>query len=260
MRDIFLEETQSRIEDSAERAKSNIEQKLIKRFYTEVSVSAQDGAYRLLLDGRGAKTPSRAPLALPNEPLAQAVAQEWRDQDKLIDPRTMPMTRLTNAAIEGGAGSIDAQVEEILRYAGNDLLCYRAENPDGLVARQGELWDPVLDYFRDKHGLKFVLTQTITHVAQPRGNEAKVRVMLERFELFGLSALSSLLNLCGSALLPLALAHGAVSGDAAWAAAHLEEDWNIEAWGQDGEAQERRVMRRREYDAAVSLLGFMVRD
>lgn len=257
MRDIFLEETQARIEESAEKAKSNIEQRLPKKFYKDVSVELRDGDHVLLLDGRGAKTPSRKPISLPHGELAESVAQEWRDQDELIDPRTMPLTRLVSAAIEGGQKSLDGQRDEILRYAGNDVLCYRASHPDELIARQVECWDPVLDHFTTAHGMKFVLTQAILHVEQPKANDAKMSDILAGFDLFGLTAVSSLMNLCGSALLPIAMAQGVISASQTWDAAHIEEDWNIGQWGSDSEAQERREMRRKEFDAGVSVLGFL---
>lgn len=257
MRDEFLNQTQERIIASADAAKSNIEQRLPKRFYTEVSVEARDDGHVLLLDGRGAKTPSRRAICLPDAGLAQAVAVEWRAQTEFIDPRKMPMTRLVNAAIEGGVESLADQCAEILRYTDNDLLCYRAVQPDDLIARQEDLWDPVLTHFTDVHGLKFVLTQGILHVDQPPANVVKLGDVLAALSLFEITAISSMMNLCGSALLPLAVAQSVVSGGDAWVAAHVEEDWNIAKWGQDAEAIERREMRRGEFDAGVALLRFL---
>ena len=105
---------------------------LPKRFYQEVAVKHEDGgAASLLLDGKAVRTPGKAPFVLPSRPLAEAIAEEWRAQGERIDPSTMPLTRLANSVIDGVKGREQAVVGDIVNYAGSDLICYRAEAPDG---------------------------------------------------------------------------------------------------------------------------------
>ncbi|MEP9377854.1 ATP12 family protein [Aquabacter sp. CN5-332] len=229
-------------------------QALPKRFYTEVSVGeGEDGLFRVLLDGRPVRTPARALLAVPSRALAEALAEEWAAQKDEIDPFSMPLTRLVNVALDGVAADPEASAEEIVRYAGTDLLCYRAEGPDRLVTRQGEHWDPVLDWFRTAHGARFMLSAGIRHVEQPAETLARIAALVPRDPL-RLAAAASLTTLMGSALLALALVHGRLSADEAWAAAHVDEDWNREQWGEDELATARRVAREAEMQAAVRLL------
>ncbi len=230
---------------------------LIKRFYKEVSVGGREGAFAILLDGKPAKTPAKHPLALPGRALAGAVAAEWAGQGEHVDPAAMPLTRLAHAAIDGVAGGAEA-VDEIERYAGSDLLLYRATEPEALVAAQAKHWDPVLAWAGEVLGARFTLTEGIKHVAQPQAAIHAIRAEIARYRSpFALAALMSLTHISGSALLALALARGRLPVDAAWAAAHVDEDWNIQRWGEDAEAKARRAARRVEFDAAVRMLGLL---
>lgn len=227
-----------------------------KRFYRAASAEpAGDGTFVLQLDGRPARTPARAPLALPTVALGEAVAVEWRAQGEQIDPATMPLTRLANTAIDGIAREIDAVRADLARYAGSDLVVYRAGAPDRLVSQQAAAWDPVLDWAQSALGARFVLSEGVMFVEQPESSLERVRERLAREgSPFRLGALHVMTTLTGSLLLALMHAGGALSSDAAWAAAHVDELFQESQWGQDAEAAARRDARRSEFEAASRLL------
>ena len=183
-------------------------------------------------------TPAKHPLALPSRALAEAVAAEWAAQGEHIDPATMPLTRLAHAAIDGVAGGAEAVAAEIERYAGSDLVLYRATEPEGLVAVQAKHWDPVLAWASEVLGARFTLAARASSTWRSRRRAIKaVRAEIARYKSpFQLAALASLTNISGSALLALALGRGRLSVDEAWAAAHVDEDWNVKRWGEDAEA------------------------
>ncbi len=171
----------------------------------------------------------------------------------------MPLTRLANAVIDAVADAPGPVAEEVAEYLGADLLCYRAEAPDGLVALQAQHWDPVLEWAREVLGARFVLAQGVMHVAQPAETIAKLRAKIpadanDVKNIWRLGAVSVITTLTGSGLLALALAHGALAPEAAWAAAHVDEDWQMSQWGSDDAALERRAYRRAEFEAAVAVL------
>jgi chaperone required for assembly of F1-ATPase len=226
-----------------------------KRFYQTVSVDGAAPAFRVLLDGKPMRTPAKRELAVPTQALAEALAAEWEAQGERIDPASMPLTRLVNSAIDGVTGR-EAEVRaEIARYAGSDLLSYRADGPAELVRRQAEAWDPVLSWARNALGAHFVLGQGIMPVAQPQAATAAVARALSELDVFDLAAHHVMTTLTGSALLALAHAGGRLTADEAWAAAHVDEDWQISQWGSDAEAEARRARRRFELEAATRLLA-----
>ncbi|MBX3514814.1 MAG: ATPase [Xanthobacteraceae bacterium] len=245
-------------ENPMRRAQAAMRASLPKRFYKEVSVGEAGGAYVVLLDGKGAKTPARNTLALPNEALARAVAAEWNAIEGAIDPVRLPLTRLTNLAIDAVANAPQTVIDEIVQYAGSDLVFYRADGPDGLVALQNERWNPVLDWAAAHLGARFLLAEGVMHVRQPDEALAAVRDAAERLSKpFALTATASATNIGGSALIALALANGALSGDEAWNAAHVDEQWNISQWGEDDEAQRRLAARHAEFSAAAKMLALL---
>ena len=231
---------------------------LPKRFYQRAAVEARDGTYVVMLDGRPLRTPTRKLVALPGVALAAFVAAEWARQGEHIDPATMPVTRIVNSAIEGVAGEMQAVADDIVNYAGSDLVCYRAAGPAPLVAEQARAWDPVLDWARDALGARFVLSEGVMFVAQSRAALDAVRMGVmdcigaSPFRLAGLSVMTTL---TGSALLALHCASGACSIAQGWAAAHVDEDFQARMWGADAEAEARRAARWREMAAAGSVLG-----
>ncbi|MBX3539030.1 MAG: ATPase [Chelatococcus sp.] len=229
---------------------------LPKRFYTVAGVDARPEGFALVLDGRGARTPGRKPLQFPTQAMAEAVAAEWAAQDDVIDPRRMPLTRLANSAIDGVADNGEAVAAEVVRYAGSDLLCYRADHPEKLVARQVALWDPVLDWARAELGARFILAEGVMHVEQPAAALAAVAARVQRYPgPFALAALNVMTTLSGSVLLALAVAEGHLSPAEAWTAAHVDEDAQIEVWGEDEEASARREARWLDFAAAAHLFA-----
>ena len=185
-------------------------------------------------------------------------AAEWEQQGETIDPADMPLTRLMNSAIDGVAHTMAETRADILRYAGSDLLCYRAEEPDTLVAREAHGHDPVLRWAADELGARFHVTAGVMHVAQPPEAVARIAAALDAYnDPAALAALSVMTTLSGSALLALAVARGFLTPEAAWLAAHVDEDFEIERWGVDAEAMARRAARRREFDAAGVVLEAM---
>jgi chaperone required for assembly of F1-ATPase len=229
---------------------------LTKRFYKTVSVSGEEGdGWRILLDGRVVKTPLRATLALPTEALAQAIAREWEAQSDKIVPKSMPLTRLANTALDAVRGREAEVAADILSFAGRDLVCYRAEAPEELVARQNAAWQPVLQWVETYQlGSKLIVTTGIMPVDQPVEALAAMKWVFSHFDAFALSALHVMTTLTGSAVLTLALAHGQLSVDECWTAAHVDEDFQIAKWGLDAEASARREARRAEMNAAAEFL------
>jgi chaperone required for assembly of F1-ATPase len=234
---------------------------LPKRFYKSVTIAAAEGehtaAFGILLDGKPARTPAKALLAVPTRALAEAIAGEWEAQCEHIDPATMPLTRIANSAIDGVRAHQAKVCADIAKYAASDLLCYRATEPELLVRRQAELWDPVLAWGRDALGARFAVAKGIMPVAQPEAAISAVARALEDFDTFGLAALHVMTTLTGSALLALAHARGHLTAEAAWAAAHVDEDWQIGRWGEDAEAAARRRRRWSEMEAASRLLALL---
>jgi chaperone required for assembly of F1-ATPase len=201
-------------------------------------------------------TPGRRPLAVPHGRIADAVRAEWAGQGEFIDPATMPVTRLANTAIDGVANRRDEVRRDILAYAGTDLLYYRAEEPQGLVARQNAAWDPILEWAERRFSARFIRAAGIAHVAQPEPALAAIAARLAgEDDPFRLAGLHLATTLSGSALIALALAEGVIGTDAAWAAAHVDEDWNISRWGADAEAMRRRARRFEDFRAAALALA-----
>lgn len=227
------------------------EASLPKRFYKDVSVQDAEDGFAVALDGRIIKTPGRATLLLPHNQLADTVAEEWRAQKTRIDPATMPLTQLANTAIDRVAGSMDEVRADIRSFAGTDLLCYRAENPESLVKRQNATWDPVLAWAKATYGIELDLVAGIMPVDQPEKSLTSVFEATRDLPPLGLAAAHLVTTLTGSALLALALIRGHLSGAQVWAAAHVDEDWQIEHWGEDAEARARRSARKTEFDAAA---------
>ncbi|HLJ70777.1 MAG TPA: ATP12 family protein [Roseiarcus sp.] len=235
-------------------AQANMRPPLPKRFYISAGVAPREGGFALTLDGRGARTPAKNLLILPTRPLAEIIVAEWDAQGETIDPATMPATRLANSAIDGVQPKIPEVRLEIAAYAGADLLCYRAGEPESLVEAQAAAWDPVLDWARDELGARFILSEGVRHVAQPEPALQAVGAALETIgDPFALAALHVMTTLTGSALLALAVARRRLSAEEAWRAAHVDEDFQISRWGEDAEAAARRAARWREMAAAAGV-------
>lgn len=223
----------------------------MKRFWKVVVVTPERG---VALDGRPVRTPGRVPLILPNDVLADAVAAEWRAVEDMLNPREMPLTGLANAAIDRVAPDPCTFAAGLARYAESDLLCYRADAPEPLVARQAAAWDPVIAWAQRRYDVGLEVTTGIVHRAQPPATLVRLAEVVAAHDPFALAGLSPVVTLSGSLLLALALVESATAADAVWVAAHVDEDWQAEMWGEDALAAEQRAARRAEFDAAVQFL------
>jgi chaperone required for assembly of F1-ATPase len=252
MRDIFESIASDPPIDPTESARRNM-RTLRKRFYAAAGVLEAPAGFEIALDGRPVRTPARHPLAFPNRTLGQAAAAEWDAQREFIEPARMPLTRLANTIIDGVAAAPDAVAAEVEKYLGTDLLFYRAATPDRLVERQKQHWDPVLEWAKVTLGAHF-LTGTVMPLLQPEAALAAASAAIPR-EPWRLGAVHAVTTLTGSALLAIALARGAIGCNAAWAAAHVDEDWNMEFWGEDALARERRAFHFAEMQAAATILA-----
>jgi chaperone required for assembly of F1-ATPase len=256
MRDIFEEIFAKEPVDPIAAVRRGAPTRLRKRFYAKAEIGEGAGAFAILLDGKPVKTPARRALAAPMRALAAAMAAEWNAQGEMIDPARMPLTRLASSIIDGVADKPGAVADDIVKYLESDLVFYRTAGPQGLVERERQHWDPVVAWAQNKLGAHFVLAEGVVFTAQPRAALAATRAALPENP-WRLGALHAATTLTGSALLALALAHGALSPDAAWAAAHVDEDWNMDFWGRDEVALQRRALRFAELQAAAAVVEFL---
>lgn len=238
-------------------AKDSLRAPLPRRFYTSVSVEPRDGGFAVLLDGREVRTPAKNKLVVPVAALADAIAAEWGALGERIDPASMPVTRLVNTALDAVASAMEDVAADIAAFAGNDLLCYRAEAPAGLVRRQAEAWDPPLAWAERTLGAPLTVQTGMMPIEQPSASLEAMRGALDRFDPIGLAALHVMTTLTGSAVLALAHAENAVSLEDAWAAATVDERWQAEQWGRDAEAEARDALRRAEFTAASRCLSLL---
>lgn len=260
MRDLLSDLDQPMLEeaDPVRRSQAAMKRQLPKRFYENATVEAEPEGFVVKLDGKMLKTPGKQDFLVPSEKLARAVAAEWAAQETHVDPGQMPLTRMVNTAIDGVSSNKSGVREEILGFAGSDLLCYRAGSPETLVARQSASWDGYLDWMRQVHGARFALAEGVMHIDQPDETLSIVAGLLAAHDsALMLTGLHVVTSLTGSVVMALAIANGGADPEEVWAAAHVDEDWNIEQWGEDAEARRRRELRKREFDAAVTLIGAM---
>jgi chaperone required for assembly of F1-ATPase len=252
MRELFEDALRQNPLDPMESARRNL-RPTRKRFYREVSVAEAGEGYEVRLDGKPIRTPARRSLALPARELADVVAGEWREQGDFIEPRRMPLTRLANTIIDGVADSVPEVVDEVAKYLGADLLVYRAEGPDGLTQRQGESWDPVLAWAQETLGAQFFLSAGVMHVPQPQRALAAAAAAIPH-DPWLLGAVHTVTTLTGSALLALALLRGRLTAEETWSTANVDEDWQMEQWGEDELAMQRGAFRWAEMQAAAVII------
>lgn len=226
----------------------------MKRFYGQAGVGE---GRRILVDGKKVKTPGRRDLALPTDALAEAIADEWNAQGKEIQPRSMPLTGLANAAIDRIAPDPAAFARGLAAYGESDLLYYRAEGPAPLVSLQAEHWDPILAWAQQRYDAVFELASGVMHMPQPAETVARLNAAAASRNPFALAGLSPLVTISGSLLIALALAEGALALDPAWAAATLDEQWQAGHWGEDAEAAAALAARRRDFEAAARFLALL---
>lgn len=229
----------------------------MKRFWKDAATVPVAGGHDIHLDGKPVRTPGRVPLTLPSPALAEAVADEWRGVDGMIDPRAMPLTGLANAAIDRIAPDPAAFAAGLAKYGESDLLCYRADNPLELQLRQQAAWDPLLDWARTRYGIAPVTTTGVMHRPQPIETIAKLAEAIAARSPFELAALSPLVTVTGSLIAALALLEGAATAEDVWSAANLDEDWQVEHWGEDDLARKTRAAHRADFDAGARFLSLL---
>jgi chaperone required for assembly of F1-ATPase len=226
----------------------------MKRFYTAASVTGTAAPFGIALDTKPVRTPARALLSLPTRGLADAIAGEWNGQDEQVLPRTMPLTGLSNAAIDRVAADPAAFADGLARFAENELLAYRADAPAPLVALQATQWDPWLGWARQRYDIDFTLVTGIIHRPQPPETLARIAAAYRAFDAFRLAALNPVVTISGSAIIGLAVAAGAMDAETAWSIGHLDELWQAEQWGKDPLAEAGHNERRSDLAAAVQML------
>jgi chaperone required for assembly of F1-ATPase len=254
MRELFEEVAGQPPPDPRESARASARTPLRKRFYKEVGVAEAEGGFGITLDGKPIRTPSGRQVVIPARALADAVAAEWAAQGEALDPMTMPLTRIANSVVEGVVDRVEVVTDDLAKYLETDLLFYRAGHPEGLVAREAAQWDPVLFWAAEALGAHFILSEGIMYVKQPDEALRAARAALPG-DAWSVAALHVMTTLTGSALLALALARGVRDAGQVWAAAHVDEDWNVDQWGVDEEAAARRATRLRDFNAAVAVLA-----
>ncbi|MBF0560906.1 MAG: ATPase [Alphaproteobacteria bacterium] len=227
-----------------------------RRFFKKVEVAEVEEGFAIHLDGRPVRTPGRARLILSSKRLADAVAAEWRGQGETIRPHTMPLTQLANTAIDRIGPLRQAVIDEVMKYAGTDLLCYRVQEPVALALRQSTRWQPVLDWAAERFGAKLVVTAGILPVAQPAPALAALREKLDSYDTLRLAVAQSVVAASGSLVLALALVEGYLDAEATFAASQLDELWQNELWGEDELALKRRETLKAEIFAAADFLAF----
>ncbi len=229
----------------------------MKRFWKDVSVEPEEGGWGIRLDGRPVKTPARAPLTAPTEQLAQAIADEWRSVEDMVDPRAMPLTGLANAAIDRVCPHREAFARGLARYAEADLACYRADGPRGLVERQEREWDKLLAWARRRYDVDFATTSGLVHVEQPPATVDRLSHAVAALNPFRLAGLSPLVRVGGSLVAALAVLERAITPEEAWNAVCIDEQWQLEQWGADAEAEAALENRNRDFLAGARFLDLL---
>ncbi|MGP3697894.1 ATP12 family chaperone protein [Rhodobacter sp. NSM] len=215
-----------------------------KRFWKEASVVEEGEGWTVWLDGRSVRTPAKRPLILPTRALAEAVAAEWQAQEATIRPETMPFTRAANSALDKVAPQFDEVTEMLADYGGTDLVCYRATGPAALIARQAEAWDPILAWAAEAFGASLEATSGVMHRPQPEVSLVRLSARVRTLSPFQIAAFHDLVAISGSLLLALGVIEGHILPEEAWELSRVDENWQIEQWGEDEEAAEITAARR----------------
>lgn len=222
-----------------------------KRFWKTATVVPEEGGFAVHLDGRRVKTPSKASLILPTEALATLIASEWDAQTGLVNPETMPATRMANSAIDKVIPQYDEVAGLLSAYGATDHLCYRAVKPAALIARQVAAWDPLLDWAAEALQAPLRTTFGVVHIEQPAQSLQNLHQHVLDLGNFRLAALHDLVALSGSLILAFAVARGRLTPDQAWDASRIDEVWQIEQWGEDEDAAEITALKRQAFHEAA---------
>lgn len=231
----------------------------MKRFYKDTAIDAGDGGFRVLLDGKPMRTPAKAVLVVPAEALARSIAAEWRDvpEKAELNVSHLPLTRLATTGIDRVPGQRARVIDDTAKYAASDMLCYRASAPDSLVRLQIDTWQPLLDWAAERYGSELAVTTGTTSVRQPHKALAALRNAVAAHGDLALSALYNLTHIAGSVVIALAISERHLAADEAFAAAELDELYQLQRWGSDPTATQRHENIRRDIDAGARFLALL---
>jgi chaperone required for assembly of F1-ATPase len=232
----------------------------MKRFYKEAKVVAADNAFAIELDGKPLRTPEKRALLVPTKNLADAIAAEWQGQGVTVRPLDLPLTRLVSTALDRVTPRRTAVIAEIAKYGTTDLLCYRAAEPPELIERQRQIWQPLLDWAEARHAASFVVTRGVTPVAQTPATLRAIDGAIAAYDAMHLVALHLATSACGSVVLGLALLAERVSAEEAFAAAQLDETFQIERWGEDAEQTKARAALKEDIALAARFAALLRAD
>jgi chaperone required for assembly of F1-ATPase len=235
-------------------SRDRIVRPLPRKFYKLAEVTPELG---IVLDGRIVKTPMKAKLVLPSQRLANAIAAEWNGQVEFINPAAMPLTKLANTAIDRAGAERAFVAGQVVEFAGSDMVCYRADAPENLVALQAAAWDPIVAWAKLAMGADFKMVSGVMHSVQSADTVSAVSLYVAKLSEFELTVAHNLTTLTGSAVLGLMLTAKAISAEAGWQAAHVDEDFQIATWGHDDEANARRAFRRIDFDGSLEFLELL---
>ena len=226
----------------------------MKRFYKSASTHLSDEEYEVHLDGKPVRTPNRNLLKFPTLALAEASAAEWNGQAEKLEITEMPMTALAYATCDRVAPDPEHFIQATAKFAETDLLCYRAAAPEALKKRQSSSWDPLLDWFKSHYGKHFVITDGIMPVEQPKETTSCVVEALRSLDNFRLTSAHSVADLTGSVVIALAMTNYAIDATDAFLAAHIDDQFQLQEWGEDAEAQLRLSYRKAELNEIYRFL------
>ena len=231
----------------------------MKRFYKETAVDLGDGGHRVLLDGKPMRTPAKAVLVVPTRALAEAIAAEWGQVPEKADINAahLPLTRLAATGLDRVTSQRARVIEDTAKYACSDMLCYRASEPETLVKRQTETWQPLLDWAAERYGARLVVVEGLSCGAQPAPPVPRLHDRVGTHTDHRRSALYNLTHISGSLVVALAVAEGHLSAADAFAAAQLDELYQVERWGADPIATKRHEGIRHDIEAGARFLALL---
>jgi chaperone required for assembly of F1-ATPase len=234
----------------------------MKRFYKEAAVEAGDGGWLVLLDGKPMRTPAKTMLMVPTPSLAEEIAAEWRavPENAEINTAHLPLTRLAATGLDRVAARQVEIVDDTAKYAGSDLLCYRATTPDSLVKAQRETWQPLLDWAAERYGARLTVVEGISFVEQPEDAKARLREAVAAHADLALAALYNLTHTSGSLVIALAVSDGRLTAQEAVAAAQVDELYQVARWGDDPLAQKHREGVAKDIEAGARFLALLEKE
>jgi len=229
----------------------------MRRFYEAATVEAVAGGFTVALDGKPVRTPAKAPLVVASRALAAAIAAEWQAQAGEVRPNALPLTRLASTALDLVAPRHAEIVAGIAKYAGTDLVCYRAAHPPELAERQARAWQPLIDWVAVRYDAPLEVTAGVVPLPQPEASLAALAACVTAYDAMTLTALHLATAACGSLVLALALHERRIDAETAFALSQLDESYEIEQWGEDAEQTQRRAALRDDILLAARFLALL---